>query len=107
MTRSLITTTLPLVHKTTMRIDDPAGLEITCTCGSVWLTLDGDVRDIVLTAGTSESSFTPLEHRVAILYALEDSLVAVTAGNSQIAYTQRAPVQSRCEGRALLPLMPA
>lgn len=107
MKSSLITTTLPLAHKATLRIDDPAGLEISCTRGSLWLTLDNDLRDVILTAGTAESTFTTCEHRVAVLYALEDSQVAVAAPCTQVAYTQSAPVHPHREGTALLPLMPA
>jgi len=104
-----ITTALPLAHKATMRIEDPAGLEITCTRGSLWLTLDNDPRDVILTAGTPGASFTTDRHSVAILYALEDSQLAVASTRTQVAYTQCAPVHARREGNghALLPLMPA
>lgn len=102
-----ITTALPLTHKATMRIDDPAGLEISCTRGSIWLTLDNDLRDIILTAGTTASTFTTPKHSVAVLYALQDSQITVAATDLQVAYTQRAQVQSRCQGNALLPLVPA
>ena len=33
------------------RIDDPKGLQINCLHGNLWLTQDGDPRDIVLQAG--------------------------------------------------------
>ena len=104
-----ITTALPLAHKATMRIEDPAGLEITCTSGSLWLTLDNDLRDVILTAGTADASFTTDKHSAAVIYALEDSQVAVAAACTQVAYTQCAPVHARREanGQALLPLMPA
>jgi len=109
MKSSLITTTLPLTHKATMRIEDPARLEITCTNGSLWLTLDNDLRDVILTAGTADASFTTDKHSAAVIYALEDSQVAVAAACTQVAYTQCAPVHARREanGQALLPLMPA
>jgi Protein of unknown function (DUF2917) len=104
-----ITTALPLVHKATMRIEDPAGLEITCMSGSLWLTLDNDPRDVILTAGTADASFSTDKHSVAVLYALEDSQVAVAAVCTQVAYAQCAPVHARREGSgsALLPLVPA
>lgn len=107
--RPNITTALPLAHKATMRIDDPAGLEITCTRGSLWLTLDHDLRDVILTAGTANASFITSEHRAAILYALEDAQVTVAARSAQVAHTQCATVHARREGNgnALLPLMPA
>jgi len=106
MTSSLITTTLPLAHKATMRIDDPAGLEITCTQGSIWLTLDGNLRDIILTAGTAEDRFVTDQHRVAILYALQPSQIAVAAAGAQVAATQGASVQARCEREARRTLLP-
>ena len=104
-----ITTALPLAHQATMRVDDPAGLEITCTSGSVWITLDNDPRDVILTAGSADASFTTGKHSVAIIYALENSKVAVSATRTKVAYTQCAAVRSRREGsgHALLPLLPA
>jgi len=48
-------------------VADPAGRRIECSRGTVWLTLDGDTRDVILEAG--ESFFTT-EHRRALVYAL-------------------------------------
>ena len=102
-----VTTTVGLARQALMRIDDPAGLEITATRGSIWLTLDGDLRDVILTAGTADDSFTTTEHRTAILYALTDSQVIVAAHDTQAVSTQRAPVQARCRRSAMLPLVTA
>ena len=102
-----VTTTVDLAHQATMRINDPAGLEITATRGSIWLTLDGDLRDIILTAGTADDTFATTEHRTAILYALADAQVSVAAYDTQTVATQRAPVQARCTGSAMLPLVTA
>ncbi|HVZ43220.1 MAG TPA: DUF2917 domain-containing protein [Ramlibacter sp.] len=55
-------------------IADPAGVEISCMSGSLWITLDNDPRDITLKAG--ETFFTT-EHRRAIVYAFEPSMVAM------------------------------
>lgn len=102
-----VTTTVALAHQATMRINDPAGLEITATRGTIWLTLDGDLRDVILTAGTSDDTFITTEHRTAILYALADSQVSVAAHNTQAVATQRAPVRAPCAGSAMLPLVTA
>ena len=102
-----VTTTVALARQTTMRIPDPAGLEITATRGTLWLTLDGDLRDIILTAGTVDDTFVTTEHRVALLYALSDAEVNVAAYDTRAVSTQRARVQPRCSGSAMLPLLTA
>ena len=102
-----IATTLALAHKSTLKITDPAGLEITCTQGALWLTLDGELRDVILTAGTTEASFTTQHHRSALLYALADAQVSVAARSAQTAKTQRAVIHAPfagCDARALLPM---
>ena len=101
-------TTVPLSHKTTLRVPDAAGLEITCTSGSLWLTLDGDLRDIIVTAGSNDDTFRTTEHRVAIVYALADSQVMVSAANERTVYAQCVKVNERCapDGRRMmLPLV--
>jgi Protein of unknown function (DUF2917) len=103
MNAATVATTVALAHQAVMRINDPAGLEITATSGMIWLTLDSDLRDVILTAGTAENSFITTEHRIATLYALADSQVSVAAHNTQAVATQLAPVQARCSGNALLP----
>ncbi len=110
MNTTAVNTTVCLNHKTTLRVPDAAGLEITCTSGSLWLTLDGDLRDVILTAGSNEATFCTSEHRVAIVYALADSQVKVSAANERAVYVQCAKVQERCAGdgkRTLLPLVAA
>ena len=110
MNSTAINTTVPLSHKTTLRVPDAAGLDITCSSGSVWLTLDGDLRDIILTAGSNDDTFRTSEHRVAIVYALKDSHVKVSAANERSVYAQCAKVGERCtpdERRTMLPLVAA
>jgi hypothetical protein len=58
---------LQLDAKTMFDVTDAAGVTILCREGSLWVTLDGDPRDIVLDAG---ASFTPSDHRRALIYAL-------------------------------------
>ena len=70
---------LRLAHQAMFRVPDAAGVEIVCRSGSIWITLDNDPRDIVLEAS---DSFTALEHRAALIYAMESSRVSV-AGTAQ------------------------
>jgi hypothetical protein len=57
-------------HLTVM---DGRGSSMQCLFGSVWVTQDGDPRDIVLAAG---DSFTLDRDGLAIVYATSDSGVA-------------------------------
>ncbi len=110
MNTAAVNTTVALTHKTTLRVPDVAGLDITCTRGSLWLTLDGDLRDIILTAGSNDDRFHTTEHRVAIVYALKDSQVKVSAANERAVYAQCAKVNERCAAdgrRTMLPLVAA
>ena len=108
MNTTAVNTIVPLAHKTTLRVPDAAGLEITCTSGSLWLTLDGDLRDIILSAGSNDDTFRTSEHRVALVYALADSQVKVSAANERAVYAQCAKVNGRCAAdgrRTMLPLV--
>ena len=110
MISTAITTTVPLSHKATLRLPDAAGLEISCVSGSLWLTLDGELRDVILTAGSNDDTFRTREHRVAIVYALADSQVKVSAADARAVYAQCAKVIERCtsdERSTLLPLAAA
>lgn len=66
---------LGLQAKAISEVVDAAGVDITCRCGSVWITLDGDPRDIVLDAG---EHFRTNERRRALIYALEPSRLVLT-----------------------------
>ena len=52
----------------------PQGSIIECLDGCVWITLDGDVRDVVIGGG---QSFRPDRNRHALIQALESSRVRV------------------------------
>lgn len=56
-------------------VADAAGVEIACRCGSIWITLDGDPRDIVLDAG---QRFQTDQSRRALIYALEPSRLVLS-----------------------------
>lgn len=53
---------------------DRAGDHIECRQGELWLTQEGDLRDIVLEAG---DSFTLDRKGTAIVHALSDSLLSI------------------------------
>ena len=56
----------------TLALLRPVGYRIDCLEGCVWVTLDGDKRDIVLSAG---QSYWPDRHAQALVHALEESRV--------------------------------
>ena len=62
--------TVTLPARQLFEISDVAGVRIVCTSGCLWLTLDHDVRDVILRAG---DSFEGEGRRRALLYAFEPS----------------------------------
>ena len=74
MNRNHLPADLHLAHRAIYTIDDAAEVDMACTEGSLWITLDNDQRDIVLEAG---GSFSTQEHRRAVVYAMEPSRLAV------------------------------
>lgn len=67
---------LQLAHHAIYSLPDAADIQIGCIEGTVWLTLDGDTRDIVLEAG---EAFTTQEHRRALIYALQPSRISLVS----------------------------
>jgi hypothetical protein len=67
---------LGLPQRGLFEIPDVAGVQIRCTAGSLWLTLDHDPRDIVLESG---DVFTGSDHRRALVYALQPASLSVRA----------------------------
>src|SRR5687767_6949182 len=67
---------LHLAHHAIHSLPDAAGVQIRCIEGTVWLTLDGDPRDIILEAG---DVFTVPEHRRTLIYALQPSRVSLVS----------------------------
>ncbi len=65
---------LHLPHHAIHSLPDAAGVQIGCIEGTVWLTLDGDARDIILEAG---EVFAAPEHRRALIYALQPSRISL------------------------------
>jgi|RhiMetdeSRZDD1v2_1073273.scaffolds.fasta_scaffold1824761_2 hypothetical protein len=63
-----------LAARTVHCIEGGKGLQITAVAGAVWLTQDGDPRDVVLTKG---QSFILDRHGRTVVYALKDAAIAV------------------------------
>lgn len=87
----------PLAKATTMRVPDPAGQEITCTRGRIWITLDGILQDFILTADTPEDTFVTTSDRNALLYALDDSQISVTVRSTMAVRVQTSKPQEPIE----------
>ena len=92
---------LDLPAQAILTLPDSAGVGIECRRGAVWITLDHDLRDIVLTPG---QSFEGTTHRRAMVSALEASCIAVR-GAEPAALPQRQRRRSRASfaPRALFP----
>ena len=58
------------------QIDDVAGVRVTCTRGTVWITIDDDQRDIILEPG---ETFIGSAHRRALVSAFGASELRVGA----------------------------
>jgi len=63
-----------LAKNSTVAIFQPQGSVVECLEGCVWITLDGDVRDVVIAGG---QSFRPDRSRRTLIHALESSRVRV------------------------------
>jgi hypothetical protein len=64
-----------LQRQAMLSVADAANVRIACVQGSIWITLDNDLRDVVL---DDCGVFTTFEHRRAVIYALEPSRVSVS-----------------------------
>lgn len=76
-------------------VPDAAGVHFTCRQGSVWITLDGDTRDIVLGDG---QGFSSPEHRRALVYALSASQVGMDGPGGAVAPAPRASRRPAARG---------
>ncbi len=65
---------VPLEPRTGLSLRNAAGMEIACLSGCVWLTMEGDSRDITLAAG---DAFTLERNGLALISAIEPSLVSL------------------------------
>ena len=96
------TNTFSLVEAATKRIPDPAGLEITCTSGSIWITLDSILHNVILTAGTADDTFVTRSHRSALIFALSDAQILIAAP----AVTATLAPRTRTEWQYDQPMLP-
>lgn len=89
--------TIALPARQLFALPDAGAVRILCTAGCLWLTLDGDLRDVVLHPG---DDFESPDSRRALIYAFEPSaftLLAAGAGQPRVRTTGaanhgRAPV---------------
>lgn len=73
--------TIFLPARQLFEVPDPADLRIACTAGCLWLTLDGDLRDVVLEPG---ASFEAPQRRRVLLYAMEPSAFVLEAAPRRV-----------------------
>ena len=68
--------TVSLPARALFELPDASSARILCTAGCLWLTVDGDPRDVILEAG---DSFEEARPRRALLYAMEPATFVLTA----------------------------
>ena len=76
MKMSKLHTNHPIQSREALALRNGRGSTITCISGTIWLTMENDSRDIVLTAG---DSFVVNRRGLTILAAHEASVVDVCA----------------------------
>jgi len=82
---------LSLPKKGIFTLPDAHGVDIECHSGSLWITLDHDLRDIVLSPG---QRFRSEAHSRALVGALEPSCVRFMAPRLAISAQSDAPEAS-------------
>ena len=92
---------LSLAHEAMFSVADASGVQVTCREGCLWVTLDNDTRDIVLSKG---DSFSTTEHRRALIFALGPSSLSLGMAPAVQAAQQARRARS---GRMVLALQPA
>ena len=95
---------LSLAHQGMFSVADAAGLHITCREGSLWITLDHDTRDIVLSAG---ESFLATQHRRAIIYAIGPASLSLQLAPAAPSVRRTGKAGQACRPRMMLALQPA
>jgi hypothetical protein len=79
-------------------------VQILCRSGSLWVTLDGDPRDIVLDAG---DQFTATEHRRALIYALGSASLSLSMAPAAPPVSRTWRARAAAAPRVSFPLQPA
>ena len=67
-------------------LHDAAGVELTCLTGQVWMTMEGDTRDITLSIGDQH---TIERNGLTLVNAIEPSLVHVRVARARGAHVWR------------------
>lgn len=75
-----------------LRVRDAAGRTVTCCAGTVWITQEGDARDIVLQAGQSFTLDRPGLTLISALQGMQD----IWRGNTDIAAVTLPMNESGC-----------
>jgi len=65
---------IPLAARGLARLSDAQATRIVCETGTVWITIDNDPRDIVLSSG---ESFVVDRRAGVLMYALEDTSLRI------------------------------
>jgi len=79
---------IQLARGSVHRIENSQGSEVFCLEGALWVTQEGDPRDIALSAG---QSFALDRKGLAVAYALKDAVISVGAPG----HIAPAPAQRR------------
>lgn len=95
---------LSLARQGMFSVADAAGLQMTCREGSLWITLDNDTRDIVLSAG---ECFLTTQHRRAIIYAMGPSSLSLELVPAAQAGRRTGKAGGSRSARMMLALQPA
>lgn len=95
---------LSLAHQGMFSVADAAGLQMICREGSLWITLDHDTRDIVLSAG---ECFLTTQHRRAIIYAIGHSSLSLAMAPAAPSGRPAGKASPARAARMLLALQPA
>lgn len=80
-----------------IRIDGRAGWQIRALGGTVWITQDGDLRDVVLESG---QSFTPDRDSHVLISPLGEARVCLTRGGECGKVVRNAPAPVFASGHA-------
>ncbi|HET6280842.1 MAG TPA: DUF2917 domain-containing protein [Polyangia bacterium] len=74
-----IAATVSLERERSLRVARGAEVQVTCASGVLWVTCEGDLRDVILTAG---QSFTIKHRGVTLVTALKAATVWVRDGRA-------------------------
>lgn|SRR5574340_1813911 len=80
MNMSIEHVTVDLPRRRTLELCDAAGVRVADLSGSVWITLDGDTRDVVLGPG---QSFDIDRGGVALVHATADARLEIMHGEGK------------------------